>query len=207
MRSGSEMGDTMQYKLQKIPGRLLSIAGLALLAFTAGSLLTSNLSAQPPNPPPPLNVREQNLDAQGFIKVHEQGTSDVTGIVAVSGGSIAVTNLPSTLIVHPAPVGGALAFHFNVDTTLQEPFATINATAIHISAGGAEAEVWFQSPLSGLTLSGIPNVLLRYDGRDGGLRNFSTSFPQPVPLNGMRIICLNESFTCSLTIAVIGTSQ
>ena len=199
----------MRHDLQKSPVRLLSIAGLALLAFTAGSLLTSNLSAQPPNPPPPppIKVLEQNLDAQGFIRVHEQGTSRVTGTVAVSGGSIAVTNFPSTLMAHPAPVVGALAFHFNVDTTLQEPFATINATAIHISAGAAEAEVWFQSPLSGLTLSGIPNVLLRYDGTNGSLRNFNATFPQPVPLNGMRIICLNESFTCSLTIAVIGTSQ
>ena len=42
--------------------------------------------------------REQNLDATGWIKVHEQGTATVTGTVSVANfpSSVAVSNFPET---------------------------------------------------------------------------------------------------------------
>jgi hypothetical protein len=210
MRICSEQGDTMRRKLQKIPGRFLAIAGLAVLAFAAGSLLTSNLSAQPPNsPPPPLKVLEQNLDANGFIKVHEQGTANVSGTVAVSGGSITVSNFPSMLNLHPAAVIGALTFEFDIadGADVVEAFPTINTTAIHISAIDDEIQVIFQSALSNIIVAGTPNALFRFAGLDGELESFTQTLTQPVPLNGVRIFCQNEELNCGVMVSLIGTSQ
>jgi hypothetical protein len=107
----------MNRKFRWTPCRLLGLCA-AVLALALGPLLTSGLDAQPP-PPPPVKVVEQNLDANGFIKVHEQGT------VTIGGGSIAVTNLPSTLNVHLAPVIGAFTMHYEVSPggTLSTIFA------------------------------------------------------------------------------------
>ena len=195
MRACSERGTTMQYRLLT-SGRLLGIGALALLAFGAGSLLTSGLSAQPPTTlPQTLKVLEQNLDGNGFIKVHEQGTASVTGTVAVTGGSIGVSNFPSTLNVHQAPVIGALTFNFAIaaDGSVLESFATINATAIQIFAPDDEIQVLFQSPLSSFEApgTGTNNVLFRLLGDEGQLESFIQTFPQPVPLNGVRIFCQN----------------
>jgi hypothetical protein len=58
-----------------------------LIGTWAFSQLTEQAGAAPP-PPSPQQVREQNLDGSGFIRVHEQGTANVAGTVNVG-------NLPS----------------------------------------------------------------------------------------------------------------
>jgi hypothetical protein len=190
----------------------------AVLLLTAGPMVTHGGATQPNSaPPPPLRVLEQNVDPSGFIRVHEQGVATVNGTVAVSGpvaingtvavsgGEVAVTNLPSTQTVKPGAVTGALSFDFTVGSlnTLLTPFDSINATAIHIFTEN-EVHVVFQSPLSSLNFGGIPNTLLRFLGRERALRNFITTFPQPVPLNGMWMACQETSFSCGVTISVIG---
>ena len=47
-----------------------------LLGALAYDQLGSDAGAAPP-PPSPAQVREQNLDGSGFIRVHEQGTANV----------------------------------------------------------------------------------------------------------------------------------
>src|SRR3989442_15590803 len=53
-----------------------------LVGAFAVSQLSGSAGAAPP-PPGPQQVREQNLDASGFIRVHEQGMANVTGTVNV----------------------------------------------------------------------------------------------------------------------------
>ena len=53
-----------------------------LIGTWAFSQLTEQAGAAPP-PPAPTQVREQNLDGSGFIRVHEQGTANVAGTVNV----------------------------------------------------------------------------------------------------------------------------
>src|SRR3990172_168377 len=69
--------------MQRI-GVLVIVIGLAsgmIGAFTYDQL-GSNAGAAPP-PPSPTQVREQNLDGNGLIRVHEQGTANVAGTVNV----------------------------------------------------------------------------------------------------------------------------
>ena len=57
--------------------QLLLRLPLGAVGFVVGSVLVGIVvAAPPPDPTPnvPIAVREQNLDANGWIKVHEQGT-------------------------------------------------------------------------------------------------------------------------------------
>lgn len=68
------------------PLALALIAGLGALSLRAGDTLSTQLTATsdataPSNPP--LNVREANVDGNGNIKVHEQGTVAISGTVDI----------------------------------------------------------------------------------------------------------------------------
>jgi len=65
--------------------RLVVLAALIVgsMGGLLGSLALGELSGRAGAVPPAQSVREQNLDGGGFIKVHEQGTANVTGTVNV----------------------------------------------------------------------------------------------------------------------------
>jgi len=75
---------------------LTTAIGLAcgLLGAFAYDQLTSDAGAAPP-PPSATQVREQNLDGSGFIRVREQGTAgvNVTNTTLPVSGTVAVSNL------------------------------------------------------------------------------------------------------------------
>ena len=81
------------------------IAGIAL-GFVASRGLDGSASAAPP-PPADTKVREQNLDGSGLIRVHEQGTANVSGTVDVG-------NLPAVqdvkVVAMPAQESGPFEF-------------------------------------------------------------------------------------------------
>jgi len=71
------------------PLALALIAGLGALSLRAGTVSTSTdltTTADATVSNPPLNVAESNKDANGNIKVHEQGTVAVSGTVNVGNG-------------------------------------------------------------------------------------------------------------------------
>ena len=86
---------------------------LGLVSGMAGALaydqLGSDAGAAPP-PPSATQVREQNLDGSGFIRVHEQGTADVAGTVNVG-------NLPTVQDVNVVSGGPAEYTQFIVDVS------------------------------------------------------------------------------------------
>ena len=75
---------------------LIVVIGLTsgLVGAFAVSKLSGTAGAAPP-PPGPQQVREQNLDASGFIRVHEQGTANVnlTNASVPVSGTVNVGNL------------------------------------------------------------------------------------------------------------------
>jgi hypothetical protein len=87
--------------------RAIVVAVTVLAAMLAAGYLQAGAA---PAGPPEQNVREQNLDTNGWIAVHEQGTANVnvtgTPNVNVSGGTVDVGNLPQVQTVtdanHPA---------------------------------------------------------------------------------------------------------
>jgi len=66
-------------------------------AFAASQIAPSHQAGAAPQPPQVQPVREQNLDAGGYIRVHEQGTANVNvtnGSLPVSG-TVNVGNFPA----------------------------------------------------------------------------------------------------------------
>lgn len=84
---------------------IVALTGGLLGAFTVSELSSSAGAAPPPQQNQGQRVREQNLDASGFIRVHEQGTANVAGTVNVG-------NLPAVQDVNvvsmPAAARGRL---------------------------------------------------------------------------------------------------
>jgi hypothetical protein len=92
---------------------VIAVLATGLIGTWAFSQVTDDVGAAPP-PPSPQQVREQNLDGSGFIRVHEQGTANVNvtnGSLPVSG-TVNVGNAPAVQDVNvvsmPAPTGGRL---------------------------------------------------------------------------------------------------
>ncbi len=71
---------------------ILLTAVLALASGLLGAFAYGELFGRAGAAPPATPVREQNLDADGFIRVHEQGTANVTGTVDVG-------NLPRGFVI------------------------------------------------------------------------------------------------------------
>jgi hypothetical protein len=187
---------------------------ILVAVIVAGPLLTNALVAQPqPNPPPPLPVAEQNRDANGLIRVHEQGTANVnvtSGSLKV-GGAVSVTNFPATQNVFVTggtldaasltPVAQVHQYSAKLDPGDKKDFYfdTIpNMVFVRASATFGEGFIDFFTPL---TVAPLFSVDLR---ESGGAREEVKSFAHPVPINGVRFYCLSDStFFCSMDVTIL----
>ena len=194
--------------------RLLMLSGLALLgSLTLFGVAASTAAAPDPTPGPPQPVREQNLDADGFIRVHEQGVakSEITNsnlTVTLSNPSLDVNvkNFPATQNVNvvggsttPQAVTNATQLIFNVEDgdNQDQTFATINVTSILITSGDDEYELHAGSPLTG------SDLFIAYDP-SGDDETRQITFAAPVPLNRMTLYCANESENCADAVLLTG---
>ena len=107
---------------------IASATAFALIVGVAiGFTLTATVfeaEAKPP-PPGPQPVEEQNLDASGFIAVHEQGVADVN---VLSLPSQVLGPLEFTHVIVRVTTSGSV-----LDPTTGQPF-DIDATLIGLSA-------------------------------------------------------------------------
>jgi hypothetical protein len=179
-------------------------------AFVLGPLVSKALVAQPNNPPPPLKVLEQNLDANQFIRVHEQGIADVNVTNPVS-----VSNLPATqdvnvtggqVTAHPAVAMTGFSQNFNLEP---ETFLTftlptvINASSLNVTKQGAEATIMFFSPIQLSGNDAFPRVFNIHDP-DGSVPFVNHAFTQLVPISAIDFQCRNESEDCQIHICIVG---
>jgi hypothetical protein len=160
-----------------------------------------------PTPGPSQPVLEQNLDANGLIRVHEQGTANVNVTNAslpvsgnvnanVTGGSVLATIPPATtsfwhlFVLQPGFPSEEMSF------------PTINASAIHVQLGDfdTETKVFFKSPLVDTGFGQGLFFLRAEPGNKGSL----ITFTQPVPINGVAVHCTQNVFSCSALVSVVG---
>jgi hypothetical protein len=77
----------------------------ALMAgITLGFILSRGFDGPASAAPPARAVEEQNLDANGFIRVHEQGTSDVNVVSLPWEDGLAFTHVQAKLCTN-SPTG------------------------------------------------------------------------------------------------------
>jgi len=204
--------------MYRFKNSLIAFVGLtALIGIIAA--VTPNISrGQAPDPRPGATqpVREQNLDAGGAIRVHEQGTANVNVTneslavqvgnssldVNVQGGSVDAnitggsvqTTVPPATVAHCDIVGG------DPESEHDLSFPTINATAIRAhSSNDSEVLIGFKSPLSNLSLVILGNTHFAALGKGE-----MTTFTHPVPINGAHITCSNSSSSCLVSFCVVG---
>ena len=187
--------------------KFLSLRGYLALAATLGLGLSLVKGEQPnPTPGPSQPVLEQNKDANGFIRVHEQGTADVNVTNAVLPISGNVNANVSGTVRATIPAATTTFWHTFILTppfiSDELSFPTINASAIHVQLGDFDTEtrVYFKSPLVA-TGFGAGLFLLRAEPtKKGDL----ITFTQPVPINGVEVHCTQNVIPCSALVSVVG---
>lgn len=138
-----------------VVGALALICVFGFLGLRAADELSDTLAPPPPLPNPPLNVAEANKDAEGNIKVHEQGTVQVTGTVNVGNNpsvqDVRVTNDPlevevtNTLVVES---GTVRKFHqeifpFDKDEDFVVDIAEFSRVRLQTTVNGSDSTVDF----------------------------------------------------------------
>lgn len=189
-----------------------------LSLFTALGLIVMLIgaaAAQPPGDRPETSVREQNVDPDGWIAVHEQGVADVnvTNSPLSVSGDVRVSNLPQeqavmvtndVVTVAQAPASRARVVTFSVDAgdEINPVFdPPINATMLSIRAFDEEVVVQFSSPVSD-----EPGDRVLFMGGDS--RNITervVNLTQPIPISGVRILCQNDFEDCDGWVSVVGS--
>ena len=204
----------------------------ALLLVSSSVVLAEKPDPNVPNPP--LQVQEYNVDADGYIAVHEQGTADVhvTGgqiDATITGGSVTVDNTDSNPVPvtvgntgsNPVPVtvenaeqdvyvvGGEM----NVPTKVWNAVFGIKAgddsVTYEFSVGTIYATTIHVADGNDETIVEFfspmtPDVAFAFWDHDGAFIEHTHSFTYPIPINAVRVSCQNESESCSWTISVWG---
>jgi hypothetical protein len=128
------------------PLALALLAGLGALSLRAGDVLSTELAAPteataPSNPP--LNVAEANKDANGDIKVHEQGIVRVTGTVDVGNGpKVQDVNVTNDSLEVKVKTGTVHFYHqevypFDEDTDLTIDIHEYSRVRVQITVNGS----------------------------------------------------------------------
>jgi len=199
--------------------RTMVVAAILAVGLIAGGT-GIGMAAQPPDPTPGATqpVREQNLDADGLIRVHEQGVADVNVTndplnVSVSNdelnvtGEVEVSNFPTTQDVNV--VGGSVAL---------PPVTTIWSTPLTIDFIPAGESVSYDFPLMNAVsvsmtetsdefdavLGGPLGVPLSIESDDQAQETYFYTFTYPVPVDGVTLGCFNESDDCTLDLTITG---
>ncbi|MGH2710839.1 MAG: hypothetical protein ACRDH9_06520 [Actinomycetota bacterium] len=203
-------------------------ATIVAAAVVVTALMAGIGKADPPDPNNGATkpVREQNLDGNGWIAVHEQGVADVnvqnsnlnvtlqneeldvnvTNDSLPVEGEVSVSNFPSTQNVNVtggsvanAPVTELSQLFFNVepDESDTQTFDAIAVSSIVMVTGDHEWELHGSSPLTGSEL------FIGYDP-SGDDQTRTYEFPNPIPLDGLTLHCANESDLCVIQILLAG---
>jgi len=179
---------------------LIGALGLVLIGVVLGATMFRSDIAQATGlaqavtvsntPAQAVPVREQNLDGSN-IRVHEQGTAQVSGTVGLSGSAntvkIDTQNNAVAATIPPATATGAQFFvepaGHSADFFLRNDHAVVNISFLQIKMDASTVEM-------GLNLDLGPGEGFRFPGPDGGGQAIYTiPLAQPIPLNKVWIMC------------------
>jgi len=198
--------------------KTLFVVTIFVVGAIAGTTATGY--AQPPDPHDgaTLPVREQNLDADGLIRVHEQGIADVnvtdeelnvniTNDSLSVSGEVEVSNFPATQDVNV--VGGAISLP-PVTTVWSTPLSIdpipagesvthdiplMNAVSFNVAESVDEYSIFITGPL------GTP---LEIESGEQLQETYFYTFIYPVPVDSITIRCKNESDDCFIDATLTG---
>jgi hypothetical protein len=188
--------------------------------LTLGAIAGGTAFAVPPDPTPGATqpVREQNLDDDGLIRVHEQGVADVNVTndplnVSVDNetlnvsGEVEVSNFPATQNVNV--VGGSIALPpvttiagtpLSIDPipageSVSHDIPLMNAVSVNVAENFDEYSLFITGPL------GTP---LHIESGELVQETYFYTFLYPVPVDSITIFCQNESTDCFVDVTLTG---
>jgi hypothetical protein len=188
--------------------------------LTLGTVAGSTAFAAPPDPTPGATqpIREQNLDADGLIRVHEQGVADVNVTndplnVSVANetlnvsGEVEVSNFPATQDVNVLggqvalpPVTAIAGTPLSIDAIPPGEFENtdiplMNVVSVNVAENVDEYSMFISGPL------GTP---LHIESGELVQETYFYTFQYPVPIDGISIFCKNESDDCFVDVTLTG---
>lgn len=188
--------------------------------LTLGTMAGSTAFAAPPDPTVGATqpVREQNLDADGMIRVHEEGVADVNVTndplnVSVANdtlnvsGEVEVSNFPATQDVNVVagqvalpPVNTIAGTPATIDPIPPGEFETtdiplMNVVSVNVPESFDEYSMFISGPL------GVP---LSIQSGEQLQETYVYTFQYPVPVDRISIFCENESDDCFVDVTLTG---
>jgi hypothetical protein len=156
-------------------------------------------------------VTEQNVDEDGFIRVHEQGIADVnvTNQPAVTVANQPTVSLDAASTQLLTGIRDALA----APAAAPPPAPATRFESVVFSTGflGVEAKA-LSAPMhvSAITVqSEDEGFLVVRTGGDGVLQidldEGPVALPQPVPADDVLFACLNEASRCEVRVSLVGS--
>lgn len=164
-----------------------------IAGIVVGSLMVGQVSAQTQRPRG-LRVHEQNLDADGNIKVHEQGTVDV----AITNSALDVTlDEPVEVTGGPEPFAVSDEFLWERSTwdTRSKTFSEdVFATVIHLAERNgnyAELTMWDDGVRVARFMFGPGTPV-------------SIALPHPIQFDEVEANCFTSTVVCVGQVSVVG---
>jgi hypothetical protein len=198
--------------------KAIFVVTVLTLGTLAGTAATGYAAPPDPTSGATQPIREQNLDDDGLIRVHEQGVADVNvtnDLLNVSvgnetlnvSGEVEVSNFPATQDVNV--VGGSITLPpvttiagtpATIDPIAPGEFETtdiplMNVVSVNVAESVDEYSVSISGPL-GVPLEIESNELLQ--------ETYFYTFQYPVPVDGISIFCKNESDDCFIDVTLTG---
>jgi len=171
MRQKAVIGALLLIGVGVVLGATVFRTDIAQATGLAQSVTVSNTAAQA------VPVREQNLDGNGNIKVHEQETANVN----VTNSSLSVAEPPVT--------GGGQSFFLDGGTFTPQILAdTITASAISIRFEGGAHDL--------ILMMGPEKIVARFPGFTTGNDSVDLAFTRPVSFD--RVTCGGSGGRCLL---------
>ena len=204
--------------------KLIQLLLAAVLLLAAPYLFADKPDPNVPNPP--LQVLEYNVDGNGWIAVHEQGTASVDIVdteeldVNITNDELDVniTNPKLTVDVDnfpdPQNVTGEVDVNILPANAVERPNVSTEAgdsTTVTFPVIYATTIVLWDNSVTGgndpefhLTISYSGGTMYKYMYEDGLANLDLRSFTHPIPVDAVDMWCKNESENCTLSVSIIG---
>jgi len=175
-------------------------------------------------------VTEQNVDANGFIRVHEQGTVPVTGTLSISSSANTVNlgssdhNLLDSSNTHLASIDSQTSkLKFDSDGNLKTTTAhaaTNGGCGQPMDVGAGDSTSFNCGPVNAslIVVGGFDdsarirfrhfgfNQLVLAGGGDDGSDEYVIPLSQPIPVDSVSVTCDNFVEDCKFFFAVNGSA-
>ena len=187
-------------------GAVTAVAVVVLIAFTVPAVGGPGDGWAP--------VREQNVDANGAIRVAQQGNTQVAGMADLAAKinqlNAQVASLTevtknirdsAAMLASPPPAKVIRLLLVDDDGRDAQDFPPMLVSSLTVEGGTDEGVVWVSED----PISANHSPTFTFGSSDDSIGFRHLTFPQPVLLRSSRVFCANEIDPCQIDVTLVGT--